>query len=140
MGIFSGKKGKEEKKLTDEDIVKALENCKNLKGCCFCTMWEEARKGNHCRDLSIDLIRRLQRENADLKEERENMQSEIIATEEARLQAVKDTALKIAERLKSSLDISVVGYSTSEIMSEIEDKIDEICKELTEEKHENTKP
>lgn len=58
----------EEKKLTDEEIVKALENCKNLKGCCFCTLWEEVRKGNHCRDLAIDLIHRLQSENERLND------------------------------------------------------------------------
>ncbi len=45
---------------------------------------------------------------------------------------VNEKVEKFAKRLKSRLDISVVGYSTSEIMSEIEDKIDEICKEITE--------
>ena len=44
----------------------------------------------------------------------------------------KETAEKFAERLKESLDISVEGYSTSEVINEIEDKIDEICKEITE--------
>lgn len=44
----------------------------------------------------------------------------------------KETAEKFAERLKERLDISVNGYSTSEVMSEIEDKIDEIEKEITE--------
>lgn len=46
----------------------------------------------------------------------------------------KETAERFAERLKASLDISVEGYSTSEVMSEIEDKIDEILKEITEDK------
>ena len=46
--------------------------------------------------------------------------------------AVTETAEKFVEMLKESLDISVEGYSTSEVMSEIEDKIDEICKEITE--------
>ena len=44
----------------------------------------------------------------------------------------KETAEKFAERLKERLDISVIGYSTDEVVSEIEDKIDEICKEFTE--------
>ena len=43
----------------------------------------------------------------------------------------KEIAEKFAERLKASLDISVNGYSTSEIISEIEDKIDEIAKDFT---------
>ena len=46
-------------------------------------------------------------------------------------QSRKETAEKFAERLKEKLDISVIGYSTSEVISEIEDKIDEICKEIT---------
>lgn len=42
----------------------------------------------------------------------------------------KETAERFAERLKERLDISVEGYSTSEVMSKIEDQIDEITKEL----------
>jgi hypothetical protein len=45
-------------------------------------------------------------------------------------QAGKETAEKFAVMLKGSLDISVEGYSTSEVINEIEDKIDEICKEI----------
>ena len=44
----------------------------------------------------------------------------------------KETAEKFAVMLKGSFDISVEGYSTSEVINEIEDKIDEICKEITE--------
>lgn len=48
--------------------------------------------------ISLDEYNRLlesQKQVDELKEERENMQAEIIATEEARLQAVKDTAKEI---------------------------------------------
>ena len=45
----------------------------------------------------IDKIDELQKQVDELIEERENMQSEIIATEEARLQAVKDTAKEICD-------------------------------------------
>lgn len=41
----------------------------------------------------------LKKQVDELKEERENMQAEIIATEEARLQAVKDTAKEILDEL-----------------------------------------
>lgn len=47
-------------------------------------------------------------------------------------QGSKETAEKFAVMLKGSLDISVEGYSTSEVINEIEDKIEEICKEITE--------
>lgn len=46
--------------------------------------------------------------------------------------AIKETAEKFAERLKERLDISAIGYSTAEIVSEVENKIDEVCKEITE--------
>lgn len=42
-------------------------------------------------------------------------------------QAYKTAAEKFAKMLKESLDISVEGYSTSEVMSEIEDTIDDVC-------------
>ena len=105
-------------KLSDEAIVKALENCKNLVGCGQCTLWEDVRNGTHCRDLAIDLIHCLSSENADLKEERENMELEIFSLENLRhqeqaenerlwgsiervkQQAVKDTAKEILQIIK----------------------------------------
>jgi len=65
-------------KLTDEEIVKALDNCKNIEGCCFCTLWEEARKGNHCGDLAIDLIHRLQAKIEHLTEELATAKQELV--------------------------------------------------------------
>ena len=52
--------------------------------------------------ISLDEYNRLlesQKQVNELKEERENMQAEIIATEEARLQAVKSTAKEIWEHV-----------------------------------------
>lgn len=58
------------------------------------------------------------------------IESNKVARETYYKQGCKETAEKFSERLKESLDISVDGYSTSEVMSEIEDKIDVICKEI----------
>lgn len=52
---------------------------------------------------------RLQKQVDELKEERENMQTEIIATEEKRLQAVKDTAEKYYRKMRTALGILCFG-------------------------------
>ena len=121
----------EEKKLTDEQIVKALEYCENSEGCIggVCPLYCNGEDAD-CVRIATDLIHRLQAENErltdtlnqyingelinadtmgkiiylekqvdELKEERENMQAEIIATEEARLQKEKDTAKEIWEHI-----------------------------------------
>lgn len=52
----------EEKKLTDEEIVKALGNCENLVACEGCLL-----KPQGCIGLALDLIHRLQADNIQLK-------------------------------------------------------------------------
>lgn len=80
-----------------------------------------------------DLLKELQSMKSDFAKDmleiKETYEKEVVdLVNEVR----KETAEKFAERLKARLDISVNGYSTSEVMSEIEDKIDEIAKEITE--------
>jgi hypothetical protein len=96
----------EEKKLTDEVIVKALEHCLHNRSCSYCYNNDEVGSGETvCRarlmGKSINLIHRLQKENEELKspkfaswklkffnlkdelkEERENMQAVIFGLEE----------------------------------------------------------
>ena len=110
----------EEYELCDEDIAKAFEVCNTVgMACNDCPFDKNTEECSGVERLTIDLLKRLQgkidelteevngqrkiieyhdslqEEVAVLKEERENMQAEIIATEEARLQAVKDTAKEI---------------------------------------------
>ena len=154
-----GTNGMKEKKLTDEEIVRALECCiqnetENTCAYCIgcpasdwdseddlecnadmmkksidlihrqkaeierlteekndwessCHMWSEANKKNHLKFTKTleklceerEKNAELQKQVDELEEERENMQAEIIASEEARLQAVKDTAKEIFIRL-----------------------------------------
>lgn len=91
----------EEKKITDEEIAKAiLQSIEYSKTITYFDEWGNC-KAIMMADV-IDLIHRLHSENTEQKaeierltEERENMQAEIIATEESRLQAVKSTAKEI---------------------------------------------
>ena len=57
----------EEKKLNDEEVIKAFETCDSRAGCYFCPLWDTIREGKHCGVLAIDIIRRLQAENEELK-------------------------------------------------------------------------
>ena len=61
----------EEKKLTDEEIVQALECCAQEDGCCDCPVWTVGIPS--CVETiatnTLDFIHRLQDENALLKEQ-----------------------------------------------------------------------
>lgn len=58
----------EEKKLTDEEIVKAFSNCADHNDCCECPLWEEMKRRNCvCREIVLGVIHRLQSENELLK-------------------------------------------------------------------------
>jgi hypothetical protein len=48
---------------------------------------------------------------------------------ETKTEAIKE----FAERLKCKLDISACGYSTEEIVSDVEDTIDNLVKEMENE-------
>lgn len=65
---------------------------------------EMQRKIIEYQDSVEDKNAELQKQVDELKEERENMQAEIIATEESRLQAVKDTAKEILQEVGNIVD------------------------------------
>lgn len=92
----------EEKKLTDEEIVKAYKYCVLEDGHCNDCPYEDYGCAISAHDI-LDLINRQKTEIERLAEERENMQAEIIATEEARLQTVKDTAKEILQMIVYTL-------------------------------------
>lgn len=51
----------EEKKLTDEEIVKAYSNCADYNNCFECPLWEEMRRRNCiCREIVLGVINCLQ--------------------------------------------------------------------------------
>ena len=81
-----------EKKLTDEVVVKALEHCSHNRSCEYCYHNDERGSGEIvCRSRlmgkSLDLIHRQQKENEEL----------ITAIKQAEQQAVKDTAKEICD-------------------------------------------
>ena len=121
----------EEMKMTDEEIVKAYEYCVLKNGDCDNCMYDEIGCGIDGHDI-IDLIHRLQAKNTELqkqvdelKEERENMQAEIIATEERRLQSVKDTAKEILDEIGK---ISVDKTMNTQTLMFVFNKLKEIAK------------
>lgn len=58
-----------EKKLTDEEIVKALERCGDIDNCYDCPiMGEMERRNCMCQEVVLDLIHRLQDDYSKLKE------------------------------------------------------------------------
>ena len=64
----------EEKKLTDEEVIEVLKNCgagihSSNRECRNCVLEDDGRCVNNLRKYSLDLIHRLQEENAGLKEQ-----------------------------------------------------------------------
>ncbi len=93
----------EEKKLTDEEIVKAYEHCYVNDGTCkSCCLTDEDKLCVSHEDV-LDLIQRQKAEIEWLTEERENMQAVIFALEEEKRQAVKDTAVVVAKEILQPL-------------------------------------
>ena len=107
----------EEKKLTDEEIVKALEHCSHNRSCEYCYHNDEVGSGEIvCRgrlmQKSLDLIHRLQGENAEPQKQVDELLNRRIEPKIFQCyadtlencpkveQAVKDTAKEIFDWLE----------------------------------------
>ena len=79
---------------------------------------EQVEYLKNCGDNFLADCEMLQKQVDELTEERENMQAEIIATEEARLQAVKSTAKEIYSEIGDDdiLVISTQEYGKIEVV------------------------
>lgn len=113
------------KLLKDNDIVNALKCCQRNEvenTCAYCTGCPvsdcEYEGDLECTEYLaqeiLDLIHRLQEENKDLKEERENMQAEIFGLEEEKRQLQKqvDELKDYAEDIyKKAIDREEDAYS-----------------------------
>jgi FtsZ-binding cell division protein ZapB len=144
------------KELTDEEIVKAFENCKNLESCCFCKLWKEVSNDNNCNDLALDLIHRLQAEierlteengqlkgynsgleyeNAELQKQVDELKKRLIdefekfkveAYQKLKKQAVKDTAKEILQELSDFVDFET--FREGYELTKVKRKIKEMAK------------
>ena len=111
----------EEKKLTDEEIVKALEHCSHNRSCEYCYHNDEVGSGEIvCRgrlmQKSLDLIHRLQGENAEPQKQVDELLNRRIEPKIFQChgnalencpkveQTVKDTAKEIANWLPTTVN------------------------------------
>ena len=104
----------EEKKLTDEEIVKALECCANggsQKDCELCPIGiiKCSEQENLMPQLALDLIHRLQSENKELRTESDRMVAEHLAFTELAKKA-DEQQKKYIDYLKRKLDEANVTY------------------------------
>lgn len=99
----------EEKKLTDEEIVKALENCVNGEYLTKCKNCYYNNDECGCQGMDIDmldLIHRLQSKNAETQQQVDELVTPKEASEwviKAQKAAVKDTAKEIFPKVKERL-------------------------------------
>ncbi len=132
--------------MTDNEIIKALECCAVLyscKGCPlkdFSTACVSINKRN-----AFDLINRqkaeIERLNSCVKSEdeiRAIMKDKMFHIVKEIVNEQIDSVIKLsrrefAEKLKKNLDISATGYSTEEVISQVEDEVDNLLKEMESE-------
>ena len=135
--------------MTDNEIIKALECCKKPVGsgaCNYCPFDYQREKrltpsDKSCTtlmfDSALDLINRLQAENERLQG---GLKTALDMVQEAKvllasdIKTAKSEARKeFAARLKVRLDMSVYSYSTEEVLSDIENIIDNLLEEMESE-------
>ena len=95
-------------KVLHETIVEQKAEIKRLKN----AYKEGFEQGKF--DSQVKIVE-LQKQVDELKEERENMQAEIIAMDEARLQAVKDTAKEIFQELYNQFSADYINHEINNL-------------------------
>lgn len=97
--------------MTDEEIVKALKHCSHNRSCAYCYHNNEVGSGQIiCRSRlirkAIDLIHRLQNENAEQKAEIERLKKHIKAKEisEEHVRKMRGTDLRTIAELQKQVD------------------------------------
>jgi hypothetical protein len=126
--VSKGKEKKmEEKKLTDEEIIKAYSNCADHNNCCECPLWEEMKRRNCiCREIILGVINRLQSENESLK--KDYIELDLEARE---LRTENDKQKAEIERLTEERDVA--GYKNNSLIfdkSNLQTKNGKLQKEI----------
>ena len=117
----------EEKKLTDEEIVKALELCANglcEKDCPAFNLITGADCQDQMNNLALDLIQRLQSENERLTEKQVNLKAEIAAQElkYEELKCGRKIAVGICEVLDEAKKTEIRMQTAKEILQSVDNE------------------
>ena len=119
-----------DKKLTDNEVVKALECCRDIDiKCETCQLWTDSECTEVLYQATINLINRLQAENERLKDCIDEQDIEIARLwkriEEAKAEAYKEFAFRLKKEYTFNGLVSV-------------EEIDELLDKLVGEKNEST--
>ena len=121
-----------DKKLTDNEIIKALECCANCESCDYETTDCPLGKEMECRSIlaeyALDLYNRLQTDNEDIKFLYENLKEEHLEIIKAIKHTKAEAYKEFAERLKK--EKFKINYCGSAYNVVDEDDIDNLLKEL----------
>lgn len=130
----------EEKKLTDKEILKALDICTTEKceemdygdNLADCPLRNEKYCVRKLTKNAIDLIHRLQDENTELQKQVDELEQLLLITKTNKSIEQKKTVKEYAEKLKLRLfeyadnDVSYDEFCKANVVC---DEIDDICKE-----------
>ena len=128
--------------MNREQIIKALEFCGvgcELRNCTsecpyFAIPLEDTED---CCDVlardALALIKKLIEENERLKSQNEELCDELTCLEIESDMVERNVAKKMFDAFEKRLDISVVGYSTDEVISDVLTTLNNVIKEVLEE-------
>ena len=148
--------------LNAEQIKKALECCISGDDCTLCPLCDEQSCPCVLNENALSLIKELTEENERLRERNITLEQKFVILNREEIPVLTVTAQKerttvipkskiddiyasglkcgvrkLQELIYERLDISVEGYSSEEIKSDVLDMVDQIVKELLEGNNEN---
>ena len=106
-------------KLTDEQIIKALERCSLHKECCYCNAVEECGSKKVLTNSALDLINR---QKAEIESSQMAFDAMKRLAKEGKVKAIKEFVEKLKEQLKK--ECSPIPYS---FLAEL---VDNLVKEM----------
>lgn len=112
-----------------EYIMKAVRHCVGGSGCADCP-YEFAPDCASIEEL-LCYINELTEENAKLKSQNEELCDELTCLEIESDMVARNVAKKMFDAFEKRLDISVVGYSTDEVVSDVLTTLNNVVKEIT---------
>ena len=116
-----------------EQIIKAFECCYTLSSDCLsCPFLEDSKACTSVSLMALALIKELVEENEKLKSQNEEFCDELTCLKIELDMVARNVAKKMFDVFEKRLDISVVGYSTDEVVSDVLTTLNNVVKEVLE--------
>lgn len=120
-------------RLTDNDIVKALEHCKNNGDCKDCVLNPHVGNYGYCTSIAIEAaLDLINRQKAEIEMWKDIAKRETGYVGIARAEAIKEFAERLKKRVRKYTEYDDGGWDMTVYSVEV-GEIDNLVKEMTEE-------